>query len=131
MLALFKTCSWVHFHRSYPHVMNIVPHTFTFVCVIGDMQYQHFCKSRHITFTLHVYDMTFISGGGGDGGGVTGEKAASVSTFVRPLEAWLPSAFCASTQRKRLNLKKCKVTTCRNVSLQFFSGLQKSGLIGN
>ena len=43
-----------------------------------------------VTFTLHVFDLTFTSGGGGDGGGVTGEKAAkpvtavsdSVSTFA-------------------------------------------------
>lgn len=43
-----------------------------------------------VTFTLHVSDLTFTSGGERDGGGVTGEKPAkpvtavsdSVSTFV-------------------------------------------------
>lgn len=32
-------------------------------------------KECHITLILHVYDLTLISGGGGDGGGFTGEKA--------------------------------------------------------
>lgn len=30
-----------------------------------------------ITFTLHVYDLTFIMISGGDGGGVTSEKRAA------------------------------------------------------
>ena len=34
-------------------------------------------------FTVHVYDLTFISGGGGDVGGATGKKTAKPMTFVR------------------------------------------------
>lgn len=30
----------------------------------------NFYKTCHVTFTSHVYDMTFISGDGGDSGGV-------------------------------------------------------------
>ena len=51
-----------------------------------------------ITFTLHVYDLTVISGGGGRVGGVTDEKAAKsatadggcISTFVsvKPLDVF-------------------------------------------
>lgn len=33
-------------------------------------------KACHITFRLHVYDMTFIVRGKGGGGGVTGEKVS-------------------------------------------------------
>ena len=47
----------------------------------------------HITYSLNVNDKTFISGGKGDGGGVTGEKGLqieAVSTFVRvkPLDTF-------------------------------------------
>lgn len=33
-------------------------------------------------FTFHVYDLTSISGGGGDVGGAAGEKTAKPATFV-------------------------------------------------
>ena len=37
--------------------------------------------TRRNSFKLHVYDLTLMSGGGGDGGGVvTGEKAAKPVT---------------------------------------------------
>ena len=56
--------------------------TFTFICVIGC----HADNSRprvisHSDYMLH--DLTFISGGGGDGGGVTGEKSAKPVTTVQ------------------------------------------------
>lgn len=38
--------------------------------------------THHITMTLHIYELTFISEGGEDGGGVTGEKAAKPVTTV-------------------------------------------------
>ena len=37
----------------------------------------------HIAFTLHFHDLTLISGDGGDGGGVTGQKSAKPATAVR------------------------------------------------
>lgn len=42
-----------------------------------------FLQSCHITFTLHIYDLTFISPGGGDGGGVTDETAGKPKTVVQ------------------------------------------------
>ena len=36
-----------------------------------------FHKTCHIMFTLHIYDLTFILQGRGDGGGGAGEEAAS------------------------------------------------------
>lgn len=36
-----------------------------------------------ITFTFHVYDLTFMLGWGGDGHGFTGNKAAKLVTSVR------------------------------------------------
>lgn len=46
-----------------------------FVRAIGCIPYWHFHKTCQIRFALHVYGLAFISGGGGDGGGITGEKA--------------------------------------------------------
>lgn len=37
----------------------------------------------HIMFRFHVYDLTFVSESGGDGGGVTGEMAAEPVTTVQ------------------------------------------------
>lgn len=56
--------------------MLITTDTFIFVRVIGLVTY------LHIVFTLHVYDLTYISEGGGDGGGVTEESAAKPATAV-------------------------------------------------
>lgn len=41
-----------------------------------------FCRMCHIAFTLHVYDLTFISGVGRDGSGVIDEMAARLVTTV-------------------------------------------------
>ena len=38
--------------------------------------YCHLNETRHTTFALHVYFLTFVLWGGGDGGGVTGDEAA-------------------------------------------------------
>ena len=50
-------------------------------------------KKCHITFTQHVYDLTFISRGGGDGGGVTGEEAASPETVCQHCEGEATGCF--------------------------------------
>lgn len=60
----------------------------TFVSFIGYIPHSHSNKTCHIMFTMHVGDLTF--GGGGDGSGVSGKKAAKpatraqdcISTFV-------------------------------------------------
>ena len=41
------------------------------------------CNWPPIKFTLHVYDLTFPSGGGRVNSGVTGEKAAKPLTTVQ------------------------------------------------
>ena len=52
--------------------------TFTFVPVTACSPQWHLYKMCHITFTLHVYYLTFLSEGGGGGGGVAvAVKAAS------------------------------------------------------
>lgn len=56
---------------------------FVFVPVIGHVPYWYFNKRCHIMFLFHVYDLTFISGEGGDGVGVTEEKATKPLTKVR------------------------------------------------
>lgn len=41
-------------------------------------------------FTLHVYYLTFISGCGGEGGGVTGEKVGKpVMTVLVPISTFV------------------------------------------
>lgn len=54
--------------------------TYPFVCV--HITYWQFHSKCHITFILHIYDITVISGSGGEGGGVTGEKVAKPLTTV-------------------------------------------------
>lgn len=53
----------------------------------------------HITFTVHVCDLTFITGGLGSGGGATGKSAAKPETAARDcISAFVrvkPSALCA------------------------------------
>lgn len=41
-----------------------------------------FYKTWHITFTIHLFDLTFISGSEGYGGEVTAEKSAKPGTTV-------------------------------------------------
>lgn len=45
--------------------------TVAFVTVLGYTQHWHFYKTCHITFTLHIHELTAILVGGGDGCGVT------------------------------------------------------------
>lgn len=40
-------------------------------------------KYEHIMFTLHVYDLTLMSGGGRDEGGVTGDLSSRLSVTLR------------------------------------------------
>ena len=65
----------------------IPKHQFQFLRVF---EISHFYKISHISFTLRVYDRTFMSEGGGGAAGITDDKAAKhmtavhdcVSTFV-------------------------------------------------
>lgn len=50
-----------------------------YICVCRRLHLKTTC---HITFTLHVYDLTFISRGRGDGGGVIDHSSRLPSTFV-------------------------------------------------
>lgn len=49
-----------------------------FFCKVSNLQ-----VSLYITFTLHAYIHTFLSRGGGVGGGVTGKKAAKSETALQ------------------------------------------------
>ena len=42
------------------------------------LPYRYLC---HSMFPIHVYDLTFILGGGGDGRGVTGDQAADTPGY--------------------------------------------------
>lgn len=55
----------------------------------------------HIVFKLHVFDLTVISGGGGNGGAITGMKAAEPVTTVE---------HCVSTFVSMASLENFKVT---------------------
>lgn len=76
-----------------------------------------------LSLTLHVYDLTCISGGGGNGGGVTGEKAAKpvtaaqdwVSTFVNVTQLDIlketTEQFSSSVNHENWTQTKSKDTT--------------------
>lgn len=72
----------------------------TSVCFIVYIPHWHFYKTSHITFTLHVHDLTVIFGGRRDGGGVTGERVAKPVTaetsgqITAMLESTKPGRFC-------------------------------------
>ena len=51
--------------------------------LIGYVPYLHSNKMSHVMFTFIVYDPTVTSGGGGEGGGVTGEEADKPVTTVQ------------------------------------------------
>ena len=57
-------------------------HRIIHICsIIGYAPYWHFPKTGHITFTLHIYYLTFMWKDEGDGGGVRGDKG------VKPVSA--------------------------------------------
>lgn len=62
----------------FKHVINnssgvpcspVVRNMFTFGCVIGLRTILTSTETCHTTLRLHIQGLTFISGGGGDGGG--------------------------------------------------------------
>ena len=54
---------------------------FRFAHVIGYVPCWH--KTRYVTFALHISDLTGLSWGRGDGGGVTDKRAAKPVTAVQ------------------------------------------------
>lgn len=57
-------------------------------------------------FTLCVYDLTFISGDGGDGGGVTDDKLV---TKVQPQRFSFCVTLCLGLKKKDVSLTKSEV----------------------
>ena len=72
----FVQCKDATFQNETENVFKYITYCTYYILYI---LYWHFCKMCRIMFRLHVYDLTFISWGEGDSGGVTGKKAVKHS----------------------------------------------------